>query len=74
MTDYITTAEAAQRLGLSVPRVKQLITSGRLHATKIGRDWLILPADLDAMPPRTIGRPPKPDALPVSIKRRGKPR
>jgi excisionase family DNA binding protein len=74
MTDYLTTAEAAQRLGVSVPRIKQLIDRGTLHAMKIGRDWLIRPADLDTLPPRKIGRPPKPDAQPASVKRRGKPR
>ena len=35
----LTTHEAAQLLGISVRRVQQFIKSGRLKATKFGRDW-----------------------------------
>lgn len=37
----ITTQRAAEILGVSRPRVYQLIQLGRLPATKIGRDYVI---------------------------------
>lgn len=57
------TKEAAARLGLSIPRVKQLIRAGRLKATKVGRDWVIDSADLErfaAQPRKAGGRPKNP--------------
>jgi len=42
----LTSAEAAERLGISVSTVKVMIGDGRLRAVKFGRDWLIDPADL----------------------------
>lgn len=38
---FLTTAEAARRLGVSSGRVRQFITAGRLAACKFGRDWAI---------------------------------
>ena len=35
------TAEAAQILGISARRVRALIATGKLAATKAGRDWNI---------------------------------
>lgn len=49
----ITTADAAQRLGVSDRRVRQLIRSGLLPAVRLGRDWLIEPAALA----QVAGRP-----------------
>lgn len=50
MTDpeYIDTVEAAKRLGVSPRRVRQLIDEKRLPATKVGRSYIIDPADVDA--------------------------
>ena len=56
---YIGTTQAAKELGLSTGRLRQLILAGRLKAEKIGRTWLILPRDLDAIRNRPTGRPPK---------------
>jgi excisionase family DNA binding protein len=53
----INTAQAAARLGISRRRVLALITSGRLPAQKVGRDWLINPKDLDKVKERKPGRP-----------------
>jgi excisionase family DNA binding protein len=45
---YLSTAEAAARLGLKdKSRVRQLILAGRVQAEKVGRDWLIESAELD---------------------------
>jgi excisionase family DNA binding protein len=45
----LTTAQAAERLGVSPRRVVALITAGRLPAAKFGRDWVIREADLAAV-------------------------
>ena len=44
---WFTVGEVASHLGLSEERVRQLIRSKELKATKIG-GWLIRPEDLDA--------------------------
>jgi excisionase family DNA binding protein len=56
----ISTAQAAERLGVSTRRVVFLIHAGRLKAKKIGRDWIINPKDLELIwkdRPRESGRP-----------------
>ena len=56
----IGTKEAAERLGVSLRRVQQMITEGTLPATKIGRDYAILVKDLDKVKVHgKPGRPPK---------------
>lgn len=57
--EYLTTGEAARLLGVTARRVQTLINAGRLPATKVGRDWLIARADLDAVRERKPGRPRK---------------
>lgn len=54
----LTTAEAADRLGLSVARVKVLAAEGRIPgAVKVGRQW-VFPAEprIEGLKPH--GRPP----------------
>jgi len=53
----INTAEAARKLGVTANRVRALIHSKRLKASRFGRDWLIDPKDLSAVKKRTPGRP-----------------
>lgn len=57
----ITTRQAAERLGISPRRIRQLIKSGQLSATKAGRDWLIDSDSLDSLVKvhRRVGRPRK---------------
>jgi excisionase family DNA binding protein len=38
---YLTTGEVAERLGVTVGRVRQLVAEKRLPAVKVGRDNLI---------------------------------
>jgi excisionase family DNA binding protein len=57
--DYLSTSQAATELGISTRRVQTLIASGRLKAERVGREWLIAPADLEAVRVRKPGRPPK---------------
>jgi excisionase family DNA binding protein len=55
----ISTAEAAKRLGVTDSRVRKMILSKRLKATKFGNVWMIDPKDLDALKDRKVGRPRK---------------
>jgi len=57
MNDYLTTAQAAEELGVTAARVRQLILSGSLPAKKIGRDWAIERDDLELVRERKLGRP-----------------
>ncbi len=57
----LTTPEAAQVLGVSAERVRQLIKAGRLPSQQFGRDHVISEADLTLVSDRKPGRPKKPD-------------
>ncbi len=58
--DLLNTSEAAETLGVSVRRVRQLIDEGKLTAQKVGRDYAI---QKDALLTVEVygksGRPPK---------------
>lgn len=56
----LTTREAAERKGVSVRRIQQLIEGGQLAAQRIGRDYVIREKDLEKVTVyRKVGRPPK---------------
>jgi excisionase family DNA binding protein len=55
----LTTSEAAERLGVTVGRVHQLIQEGRLPAEKKGRDYFIDSNNLKLVKNRKPGRPKK---------------
>jgi excisionase family DNA binding protein len=55
----IDTTEAARRLNVTPTRVRAMINSGRLKATKVGIVWMIDPKDLEAVKDRKVGRPRK---------------
>ena len=55
----ITTAQAAEKLGISVRRVQELISSGRLPAQQFGRTYVVNDEDLKLVEDRPVGRPPK---------------
>lgn len=59
MQEILTTRQAAERLGVTAGRVRQMIVDGQLPATKIGRDNLIKASDLVLVKDRKVGRPPK---------------
>lgn len=60
--DYLTTKEVAARLGVTIKRVQAMIRDERLPAVKVGRDYLVLEADLSLVADRKPGRPPKTQA------------
>jgi excisionase family DNA binding protein len=55
----LTTKQVAERLGVSIGRIHQLINEGRLPAEKLGRDYVIREGDLKLVEDRRVGRPPK---------------
>ncbi|MCA1616436.1 MAG: helix-turn-helix domain-containing protein [Acidobacteria bacterium] len=68
MEGYITTTEAAERLGISSARVRQLVVSGDLPVTKFGPVNMVKEDDLELIRERRgVGRPPK--SSPVTEKR-----
>lgn len=58
----ISSAEAAERLGVHITRVQVLIREGRLPAQKIGRTYVVNEDDLKLVEGRKPGRPPKANA------------
>jgi excisionase family DNA binding protein len=56
---YISTTDAAEKLGITRQRVLQLIESGRLPASLFANVYMIREADLKLIETRTPGRPPK---------------
>lgn len=59
LDDYLTTKETAEKLGVSVGRIKQLIAEKRLPAVKVGNTNLVRETDLKLIANRQIGRPRK---------------
>jgi excisionase family DNA binding protein len=70
----LTTAQAAERLGVSARRVQQLVKDGRLPAEQFGGSLMIREEDLKLVENRKVGRPPKVKAETVhkTSKKRGK--
>ena len=57
----LTTAQVAERLGVTPRRVRALIAAGRLTAANAGRDYLVDEKDLARFRPQPPGRPPGKD-------------
>lgn len=58
--NFLTTKEAAEKLGLSIRAVQKMIESGRLKANRVGRDYLIPMESLKNIERKSkAGRPPK---------------
>lgn len=61
--DFITTAEAAAKLGLTVRRVQAMLNASKFAgAQKLGRDWLIPRASLAGVTVYGIAGRPRKDA------------
>jgi excisionase family DNA binding protein len=71
MDDFLSTNDAAERLGVSRQRVLQLIEAGRLPAMKFANVYMIRTDDLKQVEDRPQGRPPKQPAEPTTTKKRG---
>ncbi len=57
--ELLTTREVAERLGISLRRVRALIEAGKLPSQQFGRDHLIKESDLKLVKDRKPGRPAK---------------
>ena len=66
----LTTQQAAERLGLTDSRVRQLVLEGRLPAQKFGHLHMIREQDLVLVKEIKRGRPPKSEKKPVASKKR----
>ena len=55
---YLTTKEVAEKKGVTVGRIQQLVADGILPAQKVGRDNLIKESDLDKV--KTYGKAGRP--------------
>jgi excisionase family DNA binding protein len=56
---YLTTSEVAERLGVSISRVKNLIKLDRLHPIKLGKVNLFKLDEVEKFTRLDVGRPPK---------------
>lgn len=56
---YLTTEEVAEKLGVSVSRVKNLIKLDRLHPIKLGKVNLYKVEEVENFVRLDVGRPPK---------------
>jgi excisionase family DNA binding protein len=59
VNELLTTQQAAEKLGVTAGRVRQMIVDGQLPATKMGRDNFIKESDLKLVKDRKVGRPRK---------------
>ncbi|MCI0663108.1 MAG: excisionase family DNA-binding protein [Acidobacteria bacterium] len=74
MTDRVTTKEAAQILGVTDGRVRQMIIKGQLRAKRFGRALTLSRSDVESLRGRKIGRPKKAaSATPVADNKPSKP-
>jgi excisionase family DNA binding protein len=59
LDDYLTVNEAAKNRGVSRQAIQDLISRGRLKASRVGNQWLIHKRDLAGYKPDPGGRPSK---------------
>ena len=67
----LTTKQAAEKLGVTAIRVRQLIAEGKIEAEQVGRDWIIQESALTSV---TVygkaGRPSKSESTAAETKSR----
>jgi excisionase family DNA binding protein len=49
MDHFISSSEAAHRLGYTVQHIRRLIKQGDLKGAKIGRDWVVEAPSVDGL-------------------------
>jgi excisionase family DNA binding protein len=57
--DWISTKQAAAKLGVTVMRVRQYIKAKKLKAQRLGREWMVSAASVAGFERPELGRPPK---------------
>lgn len=68
MNEWLTTIQAGERLGISRKMIIKLINAGRVVATKVGRDYLIVLSEVEK-----YQRERKAPGRPVSSKAKERP-
>lgn len=53
----LTLAEAGDRLGLSASTLRNQVKRGRLHATLIGKTWVVTEREVERYRAESLGRP-----------------
>jgi excisionase family DNA binding protein len=72
MDGWLTTGQAANKLGVTAGRVRQMIVDKQLPTTKFGHIHMINEADLKLVENRKVGRPRKAEkASKKASKRKG---
>ena len=68
-TSYITSSEAALRLGYTIQHVRRLIRQRRLEGFKLGRDWVVMSSSVAAWSSRAeyLDLPLEQHTLPVPV-------
>jgi excisionase family DNA binding protein len=59
MDEWLTTRQAANELGVTAGRIRQMIVDKQLPTTKFGHVHMIQKSDLKLVENRKVGRPPK---------------
>jgi excisionase family DNA binding protein len=59
MMKLLSAKEVAEKLGVSDRRIRALITTGKLPATRVGNSYVIQESDLKIVAERKNGRPKK---------------
>ena len=57
--EWLTTKEAAEMLGVTDSRIRQLILEGKLNAKKFGHLNMVNKSDIENLDLRKVGRPKK---------------
>lgn len=59
MDEWLTTQQAAEKLGVTAGRIRQMIVDKQLPTAKFGHVHMIKKSDLKLVENRKVGRPPK---------------
>ena len=55
MVPYLSTAEVAEKVGMTEGRIRQLAIAGEIKAEKFGTVWLIDPREVDRLKAKVPG-------------------
>ena len=60
LSDYLTTRQAAELLGVDRTHINRLLIDGKLKGQKIGHNWMVFRPSLEEyQPPKELGGRPR---------------
>jgi len=62
----ITLAQAGASLGVSPATLRSQVRNGRLHATLVGKTWVVTPREVERYRAESLGRPGRHAAAPIA--------